>query len=216
MAAHSYRKKSDLPERLPVFPLPGAILFPNWTLPLNIFEPRYLNMIDDAMSSHRIIGMVQSLGGDATRPKLASVGCAGRITSYSETEDGRYLITLSGVCRFDASQELEVQTPYRQVTPDWDQFLHDLRLVSKEDLPSRDTLVSSLRRYSETNTMDVDWDAVEHADMETLVSALCAGCPFGVMEKQALLEAPTVAARAAALATLLDMDVSGDDTTTLQ
>jgi len=216
MAAHSYRKKSDLPDNLPVFPLPGAILFPNWTLPLNIFEPRYLNMIDDAMSSHRIIGMVQSFGGDAARPKLAGVGCAGRITSYSETEDGRYLITLSGICRFDASQELDAQTPYRQISPGWDQFLHDLRLVSKDDLPARDTLVASLRRYSETNTMDVDWDAVEHADMETLVSALCAGCPFGIMEKQALLEAPTVAARAAALATLLDMDVSGDDTTTIQ
>ena len=126
MTRHGYRKVADLPETIPVFPLAGALLFPRWSLPLNIFEPRYLNMIDDAMSGSRLIGMIQPVGGDKQAPKLADVGCAGRITSYSETEDGRYLINLTGVCRFMLKHELEVSTPYRQVEAGWAAFADDL------------------------------------------------------------------------------------------
>lgn len=217
MSAETYRKLSDLPETIAVFPLSGALLFPRWSLPLNIFEPRYLNMIDDAMAGTRLIGMVQSTGGDTAAPNLAKVGCAGRITSYSETDDGRYLISLTGVCRFGTSDELNVSTPYRQVRPDWAAFEADLTAPAPGDeiLP-RSKLVESLKRYSTVHTMEVDWEAVENAPLETLIHALCAGCPFGVMEKQALLEAPTLTARAETLMALLDMDAPGTDTSTLQ
>ena len=121
-----YRKTSDLPATLALFPLPGALVFPRWDLPLNIFEPRYLNMIDDAMAGSRLIGMIQSVGGSRAHPDLARVGCAARITRYSETEDGRYLITLTGICRFAVRKELGAISPYRQVTPDWSPFAEDL------------------------------------------------------------------------------------------
>lgn len=217
MSADPYRKLSDLPEVIPVFPLSGAMLFPRWSLPLNIFEPRYLNMIDDAMAGHRLIGMVQTTGGDKAKPNLARIGCAGRITSYSETEDGRYLISLTGICRFNSEDELDVQTPYRQVRAGWSHFENDLRTSGEEEqLFSRSTLVNSLKRYSNLHQMEVDWEAVENASLETLINALCAGCPFGTMEKQALLEAETVIRRAETLIALLDMDAPGNDTSTLQ
>ena len=216
MPVETYHKLSDLPETIPVFPLSGVLLFPRWSLPLNIFEPRYLNMIDDAMSGHRLIGMIQSNGDDRVHPSLVGTGCVGRITSYSETEDGRYLISLSGICRFQVVEELDVNTPYRQVKPDWAAYELDLIAPSENTLPDRLTLVNSLKRYTQINSMEVDWEAVEHAPMETLINALCAGCPFGTIEKQALLEAPSVADRAQTLITLLDMDVPGDDSSTLQ
>src|SRR5688572_20297593 len=120
MPAAAYLKAADLPQVIPVFPLDGALLLPHGALPLNIFEPRYLNMVDDAMAGERLIGMVQTRnGGERDRPRLASVGCVGRITSFSETGDGRYLITLTGVSRFTVGAELPVHTPYRQVTADF-------------------------------------------------------------------------------------------------
>ncbi len=216
MPVETYHRLSDLPDTIPVFPLSGVLLFPRWSLPLNIFEPRYLNMIDDAMSGHRLIGMIQSNGDDRVHPSLVNTGCVGRITSYSETEDGRYLISLSGICRFQVAEELDVNTPYRQVTPDWTAYALDLVAPTDSSLPDRLTLVNSLKRYTQINSMEVDWEAVEHAPMETLINALCAGCPFGTIEKQALLEAPSVADRAETLITLLDMDVPGDDSSTLQ
>ncbi|MEO0449014.1 MAG: LON peptidase substrate-binding domain-containing protein [Pseudomonadota bacterium] len=216
MPAETYHKLSDLPDIIPVFPLSGVLLFPRWSLPLNIFEPRYLNMIDDAMSGHRLIGMIQSNGDDRVHPSLVKTGCVGRITSYSETEDGRYLISLSGICRFQVAEELEVNTPYRQIKADWSAYELDLIAPAEAMLPDRLTLVNSLKRYTQINSMEVDWEAVEHAPMETLINALCAGCPFGTIEKQALLEAPNVADRAQTLITLLDMDVPGDDSSTLQ
>lgn len=216
MGAAPYRTIKDLPVNLPVFPLSGVLLLPRWTLPLNIFEPRYLNMIDDAMSGHRLIGMVQDLSHDGGPATLASVGCAGRITTYSETEDGRYLITLSGICRFTTGHELDVPTPYRQVEPDWTAWLHDLEPPSQTGLPDRSVLSASLQRYTKVNQLDVDWEAVKSAPLETLINALCTGCPFGVMERQALLEAPTLQDRAQILIALLDMEVPGDDTSTLQ
>ncbi|MEL8055265.1 MAG: LON peptidase substrate-binding domain-containing protein [Pseudomonadota bacterium] len=217
MSAETYRKLSDLPETMAVFPLSGAMLFPRWSLPLNIFEPRYLNMIDDAMRGHRVIGMVQTMGGDRSKPTLAHVGCAGRITSYSETSDGRYLISLTGICRFSTENEMDVSTPYRQLTPNWDPFEADLTLPKPADLIlSREKLTDSLKRYSKVNAMEVDWDAVKNAPLETLIHALSAGCPFGVLEKQALLEADTISHRAETLMALLDMDVPGDDSSTVQ
>lgn len=216
MTRHGYRKASDLPGALAVFPLPGALLFPRWSLPLNIFEPRYLNMVDDAMSGHRLIGMIQPSGGSKQMPHLAGVGCAGRITSYSETEDGRYLINLTGVCRFRVDSELEVKTPYRQVQPVWSAFEADLGAPETDCLPDRRHLAEALRKYVAMNEMDVDWDAVDSAPLETLVNALAAGCPFSPMEKQALLEAPDLCGRCDALIALLDMDTSGDDSSTLQ
>jgi len=206
-----YRKTTDLPARLPVFPLAGAMLFPHWELPLNIFEPRYLNMIDDAMRGARLIGMVQPAGGPREHPALAGVGCAGRLTSYSETEDGRYLITLSGVCRFKVGCELDVTTPYRQVTPDWEAFGKDLHAASEAGLPDRAHLIRALRAYVSAQGLQADWGAVENAPMETLVHALAAGCPFEPAEKQALLEAPALADRARTLIALLEIDGSGGD-----
>ncbi|MDJ0919593.1 MAG: LON peptidase substrate-binding domain-containing protein [Henriciella sp.] len=216
MAIEHYHKTADLPATIPVFPLSGALLFPRWSLPLNIFEPRYLNMIDDAMAGTRIIGMIQTMAGPASAPELAHVGCAGRLTSYSETDDGRYLISLTGICRFRIVEELSVDTPYRQVVPDWTPYASDLEPDESGGGDDRLRLTNSLKRYTHVNNMEVDWDAVENAAMETLINALSAGCPFGAMEKQALLEAGTVAARAETLITLLDMDVPGDDTSTLQ
>lgn len=211
MPLKTYRKTSDLPDIFPVFPLNGALLFPRWTLPLNIFEPRYLNMIDDAMSGARLIGMIQSHGDNAERPSLMRTGCAGRITSYSETDDGRYLIVLTGVARFTVAQEQDVVTPYRQVKADWSAYAGDLAPPKVTELPNREVLTGALQRYIQRNDMKADWSAVEDAPMETLVNALCAGCPFAAPEKQALLEAPGLRERAETLIALLEMDRPGGD-----
>lgn len=216
MSSATYHSVDQLPDTLTVFPLPGAVLFPHWHLPLNIFEPRYLNMIDDAMAGNRLIGMVQAVGGDRQKPDLAGIGCAGRITSYSETEDGRYLITLTGIARFRIIDELSVLTPYRQVDADWTPFANDLKPESTDGLPARDVLVSALRDYVSTHDMKADWKAVEVAPVDSLIQALAAGSPFSVMEKQALLEAPTLKDRAAMLITLLRMDSAGPEGGTLQ
>ena len=216
MSQNRYRHISDLPETLAVFPLPGALLFPRWPLPLNIFEPRYLNMVDDAMQGDRLIGMVQSTGGPKTAPHIAGTGCAGQITSWTETDDGRYLITLTGLARFRVTEELDVSTPYRQVTPDWLPYADDLTEPDAACLPDRARLVSALDDYTTVNAMKADWNAVQEAPLETLINALCAGCPFSVMEKQALVEAPTLKDRAETLITLLEMDMSGPNGGTIQ
>lgn len=206
----NYRKTGDLPDRLCVFPLPGALVFPRWELALNIFEPRYLNMVDDAIRGHRLIGMIQSLGGGTReRPAIARVGCAGRITSYAETEDGRYLITLTGICRFAVKEELAVTTPYRQVLPDWESFAFDLLAVPEASVPDRAYLIRAFRAYASAQGLQADWSAVEDAPMEALINAFAAGCPFNAAEKQALLEAPTLAGRAGKLIALFEIGGSG-------
>ncbi|MEZ5953836.1 MAG: LON peptidase substrate-binding domain-containing protein [Hyphomonas sp.] len=210
---HSIR---DLPDTLAVFPLPGVLLFPRWPLPLNIFEPRYLNMVDDAMAGNRLIGMIQSTGGERQAPDLAAIGCVGRITSYSETEDGRYLITLTGLARFRVAEELDVRTPYRQVRADWTEFADDFHEPDVEPPGTRAGLIAALNIYSDAKDMSVDWDAVGKADLEGLINALCAGCPFSVMEKQALLEAVSLQQRAERLGILLKMDSAGPDRGSLQ
>ncbi len=211
-----YRKISDLPASLPVFPLPGALVFPRWQLPLNIFEPRYLNMIDDAMAGHRLIGMIQPIGGPRHAPEIADVGCAARITSYAETPDGRYLITLTGICRFRVERELDVTTPYRQIEPDWSDYAVDLVPPPDGSETLKLSLIRAFRDYAAQNSLDADWSAMEDAELETIVNALSCGCPFSLAEKQALLEARDLATRADALTTLLEFGAAPGGTGPVQ
>ncbi len=216
MGAFGYRKPEDLPRKIPIFPLGGALLLPRGTLPLNIFEPRYLNMVDDALAGERLIGMVQPTtgSGEADLPILHEIGCLGRITSFSETDDGRYLINLTGISRFRTTRELPASTPYRQIEADYGVFGEDL-LARETDLPiDRDRLADALRRYVESHGFQADWSAVESAPAEALVNALAALCPFLAEEKQALLEAPGVPERAEALVTLFEIYSADDDTPT--
>ena len=196
----------DLPQVIPVFPLSGALLLPHSSRPLNIFEPRYLNMIDDAMAAERIIGMVQIAAEDSReRPSLAPVGCAGRITSFSETADGRYLITLTGLARFRLGDELPGYTPYRRARVDFSPFEADLTPLSRDE-DEREALLEPLRHYLNQRGMRIDWDAVKSAPVEPLVNSLAMALPFDAAELQALLEAPTVAERRRTLVTLLRID----------
>jgi Lon protease-like protein len=203
-------RASDLPQVIPVFPLDGVLLLPDGTLPLNVFEPRYLNMIDDAMAGDRTIGIIQSRsGGDRQVPRLMEVGCVGRITSFTETPDGRYLITLTGVCRFTLRAELDLPTPYRQVRADYAAWLDDLQAADEPDTTARDALFEALKSYLDHRGLAMDWDAVRAAPVNALVSSLCMALPFDSTEKQALLEAPSPTDRHAALITLLRFDAAG-------
>ena len=202
---------SDLPAQLPVFPLSGALLFPRWNLPLNIFEPRYLNMIDDAMATHKLIGMVQPTGGDRSAPNLAAVGCVGEIASYSETKDGRYLISLSGIIRFEIMAELDKPKPYRQVHANYTPFKDDLNAPSEFASPNHDMIVSALKPYAASKGLDTDWSVIASAEMETLISALSAGCPFDDIEKQVLLETENLQARAETLIQLMQLNTTQNE-----
>ena len=209
-----YRKLGDLPLVIPVFPLDGVLLLPGGQLPLNIFEPRYLNMLDDAMSGERIIGMIQTRpGGDHQRPALAPVGCAGRVTSFAETSDGRYLITLTGLCRFKAGEELPVRTPYRQVRADFSPYEPDLREdgAGERTAADIDRLLAALRRYLDHRGLAIDWGDAESAPSDALINSLAMALPFDPMEKQALLEAETSFERKATLTALLEIDAAGSD-----
>lgn len=199
-----------LPAAVPVFPLTGAVLFPRGVLPLNIFEPRYLAMVRDAMAAtgaaHRIIGMVQPrMAGDP--PPLYSVGCLGRITDYRETDDGRTLIALVGVSRFRIGAELERDTLYRQVMTDYHGFADDRDEPEALDATNRASLEEALRPYLDARGLAADWEAVQSADDEALVTALSGALPFDPPEKQALLEAPTLADRAQTLCALMSFAI---------
>jgi uncharacterized protein len=209
MSSFGFRKPDDLPATIPVFPLPGAVLFPRSALPLNIFEPRYLNMIDDALASERLIGMIQPAGGDTTSPALAKVGCVGRITTFSETDDGRYLITLTGVSRFRVGHELDLKTPYRKVAPDWHAYASDLSERDNGAAIDQEILARALRDYAAAKGFQVDWEAATDAPAEMLVNAVCAACPFQPQEKQLLLEAETLADRCDTLVALLELGAVG-------
>jgi Lon protease-like protein len=210
MVAGAYRKAADLPQVIPVFPLDEVLLLPHGQLPLNIFEPRYLNMIDDAMGAERMIGMIQTRpGGDRQRPGLATVGCLGRITRFAETSDGRYLITLTGVCRFLAGAELPLTTPYRQVRVDYAPFEADLKPSGDDDGFDRILFLRALRAYLEKRAMEVDWEAAKTAPGEALVNSLAMLLPFDAAEKQALLEAMTLSDRREALIALMEIDAAG-------
>ena len=204
----------DLPQVIPVFPLDGALLLPGGELPLRIFEPRYLNMIDDVMAGDRMIGMIQTKGGERARPNLAGVGCAGKITSFNETSDGTYLITLTGVCRFAIGDELSVRTPYRQVRAAFDAYAVDLDEDSDAIGFDRTRFGRALKTYLNRRELDIDWESAKVAPLDSLVTSLAMGLPFGPAEKQALLEAPSLAARCEALTALLEIDaLEGDDDT---
>jgi Lon protease-like protein len=209
-----YRHLTDLPQLIPVFPLDGALLLPGGDLPLQIFEPRYLNMVDDVMAGDRIIGMIQTRhGGDRLRPSLAEVGCVGRITSYAETSDGRYLITLTGVCRFEAGEELDLRMPYRQLRARYDRFGDDLDRDERAEATeaARARFAKALKRYLNRRELDIDWETANDAPLEALVNSLCMGLPFEPAEKQAFLEAPDLAGRFEVLTTLLEIDASDPD-----
>ena len=209
--AQGYVKAADLPQVIPVFPLPGAILLPRGQLPLNIFEPRYLNMIDDAMAGDRIIGMIQPKGGPQRLPGLSPIGCAGRITSFAETSDGRYLITLTGCARFRLGSEIPSQTPYRQIRADFGPFEADLSAPPVDDVGlDREGLLDALRAYLETRGLDIDWDTAETAPPEALINSLSMALPFEPPEKQALLEAASLTDRSTVLTALLTIDAAGD------
>jgi Lon protease-like protein len=207
-----YRGPADLPEVIPVFPLPGALLLPRGQMPLNIFEPRYLAMIDDALrDGHRLIGMIQpdaSHSETAERPKLFKVGCVGRITQLAESGDGRYILELTGVARFKVVEELQVLTPYRQCKVDYFPFVDDFTARKGEDEVDRETLLAVLTDFLKANNLKVDWEGVETAPNEALVNALAMMSPYGAPEKQALLEAPDLKTRAEILIAVTEMDLA--------
>ncbi|MFP4561298.1 MAG: LON peptidase substrate-binding domain-containing protein [Thiohalorhabdus sp.] len=212
-----YSHVDALPEVVPVFPLTGVILLPGVRLPLNVFEPRYLAMVDAALAGDRVIGMIQpAVNGaeeDTPDPDLSRVGCLGRLSAFSETEDGRYLITLTGVCRFAVAEEAEVGTPFRQVRPDWAHYAGDLDAAPEPDLDRR-RLFGALEAYLERKSLEVDWESLEGAGAEALVNTLAVMLPLGAREKQGLVLAETLNQRAQLLLTLLEMDRArggGDD-----
>ena len=198
---------SDLPETIPLFPLPGALLLPRSRLPLNIFEPRYLDMVTDAMSGDRLIGMIQPEPGTEKqdRPPLLRVGCSGRITAYAETADDRFLITLTGVSRFAILEELDADTPYRQAHVDFHPFAVDLVADLGSGEVNRPALLKAFRDYLNANDMKADWDQVDAASTEVLVNTLSLLAPYPPQEKQALLEAPDLKTRADVLVALTEM-----------
>ncbi|MBV8972398.1 MAG: LON peptidase substrate-binding domain-containing protein [Sphingomonadaceae bacterium] len=204
-----------LPTVLPVFPLGGAVLLPRGVLPLNIFEPRYLAMVRDAMAGDKLIGMIQPRG-DGDPPGLFGVGCAGRITEHRETGDGRVLIALTGVARFAVAAELDVTTPYRQVRADFDAFAADAGEPQPLAPAARSALETTLRAYLDAQGLSADWKAVSEADDDSLVTTLTAVCPFEPIERQALLEAPDLPTRAATLGALMTFAQGAGDSPTLQ
>ncbi len=214
-----YRSVADLPEQIAVFPLGGALLLPRGQLPLNIFETRYLAMINAAISGERIIGMVQPSSDAAlaaesdaqAKPEIYDIGCAGRITSFSETGDGRMLITLTGICRFRIVEELTTITPYRLCQIDCDEFNEDLTAGKDEALVDRDRLISVFKRYLDAHEMQADWESVNRSSNETLVNTLSMISPYPPQEKQALLEARDLVHRADILIALTEMALSSAD-----
>jgi len=206
----SYRKEGDLPAHIPVFPLTAALLLPGGRMPLNIFEPRYLQMVDAAIAGSRIVGMVQpSLDGaerEDGEPELCQVGCAGRIVSFAETGDGRYLVSLQGICRFRILSELHAKTPFRQcrIMP----FVGDLDEERQGGEVDRPALLRVFRAYLEANGLDADWDSISRAENATLVNALSMMSPYGAAEKQALLEAPDLKTRAETLIAITEMELA--------
>lgn len=208
---HPYRTIEELPGVIPVFPLRGVLLLPRGQLPLNIFEPRYMTMVDDALKSHRLIGMIQPAAGSSEasmNPDLERVGGIGRLSQFAETGDGRYMLSLTGICRFRVEEELSVLTPYRQCRVSYDTFAQDLVAGAGEDQVDRPALLGALRGFAEANGLKIDWQGIERANNEALVNALSMMCPFGPLEKQALLEAADVRSRAEVLVAITEIELA--------
>jgi Lon protease-like protein len=207
-----YRGPGELPEVIPVFPLPGALLLPRGQMPLNIFEPRYLAMVDDCFrDGHRLIGMIQpdvAHSPSEKKPALFHVGCVGRITQLAETGDGRYILELTGVSRFKVIEELTVLTAYRQCKVDYFAFVDDFTARKGEDAVNRQALLEVLTDFLKANNLKVDWEGIESAPNEALVNALAMMSPYGPAEKQAMLEAPDLKTRAEILIAVTEMDLA--------
>jgi Lon protease-like protein len=209
-----YRGPVDLPAVIPVFPLPGALLLPRGQMPLNIFEPRYLAMVDDALrDGHRLIGMIQpdpthNRGGSDSHPVLFKIGCVGRITQLAESGDGRYLLELTGVARFRVEEELKVLTPYRQCRITFAPFADDFVARKGEQAVDRQAVINALRDFLKANDLKADWDGIENAPNEALVNALAMMSPYGAAEKQALLEAPDLKTRAEILVAVTEIELA--------
>ena len=211
-----YRGPIDLPGVIPVFPLPGALLLPRGQMPLNIFEPRYLAMVDDCLrDGHRLIGMIQpdaAHGGSAEKPALFKIGCVGRITQLAESGDGRYLLELTGVARFRIEQELPVKTLYRQCRVTYAPFADDFIARKGEDAVDREALLAALTAFMKANNLQADWEGIEKAPNEALVNALAMMSPYGPAEKQALLEAPDLKSRAEILVAITEIELAKKNT----
>jgi uncharacterized protein len=212
-----YRRPADLPPRIPIFPLRGAILLPRATLPLNVFEPRYLALLNDVMSGSRILGIVQpgrsGADPDAESPEgksegLRKVGCAGRVTSYQELDDGRLVISVTGVARYDILDEASTAHPYRVMSVSYDRFARDFSAGLGEELVDRVNLLRVLKTYLEESNLKADWTAIQRASSESLINALSVMSPYGAEEKQALLEAADLKARADVLVALAEMEIA--------
>ena len=209
-----YRGPADLPETIPVFPLPGALLLPRGQMPLNIFEPRYLAMIDDSLrDGHRLIGMIQpdtAHPGPDEKPNLYRIGCAGRITQLAETGDGRYLLQLTGVARFRIEEELSVATAYRQCRVTFAPFADDFVARRGEERVDRAHLLETLQAFLKANNLKADWQGIESAPNEALVNALAMMSSYGPAEKQAMLEAPDLKTRAEILIAVTEIELAKD------
>ena len=211
-----YRGPIEMPGVIPVFPLPGALLLPRGQMPLNIFEPRYLAMVDDALrDGHRLIGMIQpdvAHAGSTDKPSLYKIGCVGRITQLAESGDGRYLIELTGVARFRIEEELKVATPYRQCRVTYAPFADDFVARKGENAVDRAALLAALTDFLKANDLKADWEGIERAPNEALVNALSMMSPYGTAEKQALLEAPDLKTRAEVLIAITEIELAKKNT----
>ncbi len=201
---------ADLPDVIPVFPLPGALLLPRSRLPLHIFEPRYLQMLEDTLKTpQRLIGMVQPLPGPEDQEVLHTIGCAGRVTQFSETEDGRYLITLSGVSRFRIAEEANGFAPYRRCRANWDSFHRDLGRSETDAGFDRPAFLDLLDRFFAARSLSTDWEALKDAEDEMLINSLSMLLEFDCEDRQALLEAPSLETRRETLVTLMEFALRG-------
>ena len=203
-----------MPEILPLFPLAGALMLPRGQMPLNVFEPRYLDMVDAALSGNRLIGMIQPLddaSDDEAAPSLFPVGCAGRITQFIEAEGDRYIITLTGLCRFRLVEELVCETGFRQARISYDEFADDFEARKGEEAVDRADLLRTLKAYVAAEELEINWREVNAAPTEALVNALSMMCPFGTREKQALLEAHDLSSRAAILVAMTEIELARRD-----
>jgi len=215
-----YQSAADLPDTLPIFPLPGALLLPGGDLPLNIFEPRYLDMVSTALAGNRLIGMIQPRNmeterdldpaGKVAASELYEVGCAGRITSFLEVQNNQVQIILTGICRFKISQEVRSQSPFRVVRANYDEFLVDLTDENETIGDDRERLLDSLRRFLDARSMQADWDEIREVSTSTLINTLSMIGSFSAGEKQALLEAPNLKQRTRTLMALADMSTGSD------
>lgn len=217
MSIERASRRRRLPDLLPIFPLPSALLLPGCRLPLNVFEPRYLQMVDDALEGDRMIGMIQpsTATDDGREPRIQTIGCAGRIASFRESDDGRYKISLVGISRFEVVQEVPSDRLYRLVEPSWRRFRLDRAVASQKARIDREELVANLRAYFNTHGLEANWNAIEQSGNEELVNSLAMVCPFDAAEKQALLEAMDLQERSRLVIALMNMAVLHQESKTV-